>query len=102
MKWNLIKPFCICIFRICPSGDWIDCQIPEIVKDGIAKLTDDAKDSDEIDVEALVQAYVNIVAGACIALGKVTLFLFANFIFFKCAYFCCSGIMFVIAMIVNG
>ncbi|KAH7677904.1 Anaphase-promoting complex subunit 1 protein [Dioscorea alata] len=55
--------------RICPSGDWIDCQIPEIVKDGIAKLTDDARDSDEIDVEALVQAYVNIVAGACIALG---------------------------------
>ncbi|KAJ0979367.1 hypothetical protein J5N97_014841 [Dioscorea zingiberensis] len=55
--------------RICPSRDWIDCQIPEIVKEGIAKLSDDARDSDEVDAEALVQAYVNIVVGACIVLG---------------------------------
>lgn len=37
---------------------------------GIVSLRDDTSDGDEMDVEALVQAYVNIVAGACISLGN--------------------------------
>lgn len=31
-------------------------------------------DSDELDSEALFQAYVNIVTGACIALGEKSTF----------------------------
>jgi hypothetical protein len=31
-------------------------------------------DSDELDAEALFQAYVNIVTGACIALGESIVF----------------------------
>eukprot|EP00268_Persea_americana_P044215 TRINITY_DN4466_c0_g1_i1.p1 TRINITY_DN4466_c0_g1~~TRINITY_DN4466_c0_g1_i1.p1 ORF type:complete len:1760 (-),score=299.95 TRINITY_DN4466_c0_g1_i1:451-5376(-) len=55
--------------RVYPSRDWVESQIPEIVKMGIVSLRDDTSDGDEMDVEALVQAYVNIVAGACISLG---------------------------------
>ncbi|EOA21984.1 hypothetical protein CARUB_v10002491mg [Capsella rubella] len=55
--------------RICPTCDWIQSQVPEVVKNGISHLRDDMDDMYEVDVEALVQAYVNIVAGACISLG---------------------------------
>ncbi|OVA02727.1 Anaphase-promoting complex subunit 1 [Macleaya cordata] len=55
--------------RVQPSRDWIQSQIPEIVKIGVTNLGDENVDCDEIDVEALVQAYVNILAGACISLG---------------------------------
>ncbi|KAG0481181.1 hypothetical protein HPP92_012039 [Vanilla planifolia] len=55
--------------RICPSGDWIDSLIPEIVKLGTVRLTNEAIENDEFDRQALVQAYVNIVTGACISIG---------------------------------
>ncbi|XP_010423455.1 PREDICTED: anaphase-promoting complex subunit 1 isoform X1 [Camelina sativa] len=55
--------------RICPTCEWIQSQVPEVVKNGISHLQDDMDDMYEVDVEALVQAYVNIVAGACISLG---------------------------------
>ncbi|XP_072985105.1 anaphase-promoting complex subunit 1 isoform X1 [Typha latifolia] len=55
--------------RIQPSRDWIESQIPEIVKVGILKVGDGEIDSDEYDAEAVVQAYVNIITGSCIALG---------------------------------
>ncbi|XP_077233026.1 E3 ubiquitin ligase isoform X2 [Tasmannia lanceolata] len=54
--------------RVYPSRDWIENQIPEIVKMGVMGLGDES-DNDEVDTEALVQAFVNIVAGACISLG---------------------------------
>lgn len=54
--------------RVHPSEDWIQSQIPEIVKSNVKALKDDTSD-DEMDAETFVQAYVNIVAGACISLG---------------------------------
>lgn len=57
--------------RVHPSQDWIQSQIPDIVKNGVNCLGDDTDDIDEMDAEAFVQAYVNIVAGACISLGKM-------------------------------
>ncbi|CAN8257090.1 unnamed protein product [Cochlearia groenlandica] len=55
--------------RIRPTCDWIQSQVPEVVKNGISHLQDDIDDMYEVDVEAIVQAYVNVVAGACISLG---------------------------------
>lgn len=55
--------------RIQPSKGWIESQIPETVKFGVSNMSEDGADSDEFDAEALFQAYVNIVTGACIALG---------------------------------
>ncbi|RVW42311.1 Anaphase-promoting complex subunit 1 [Vitis vinifera] len=55
--------------RVHPSKDWIQSQIPEIIKNGVKGLGDEIGDTDEMDAEAFVQAYVNIVAGACISLG---------------------------------
>ncbi|KAG2334579.1 hypothetical protein Bca52824_005759 [Brassica carinata] len=55
--------------RVRPTCDWIQSQVPEVVKNGISHLQDDMDDTYEVDVEALVQAYVNIVTGACISLG---------------------------------
>ncbi|GAB4827614.1 hypothetical protein Ancab_034497 [Ancistrocladus abbreviatus] len=55
--------------RINPSGEWIDSQVPGIVKNGIERLGDDMFDMDEMDEDAVVQAYVNIVTGLCISLG---------------------------------
>uniref|UniRef100_A0A0D9WFG5 Anaphase-promoting complex subunit 1 n=1 Tax=Leersia perrieri TaxID=77586 RepID=A0A0D9WFG5_9ORYZ len=55
--------------RIQPTKDWVDCQIPAFVKFGVSDTSQEAMDSDEFDTEALCQAYVNIVTGACIALG---------------------------------
>ncbi|GJR84537.1 anaphase-promoting complex subunit 1 isoform X1 [Tanacetum coccineum] len=55
--------------RIHPSEDWIQAQIPTVVLDGIKGLKDEVGDSDEMDNEAVVKAYVNIVAGACISLA---------------------------------
>ncbi|URE26434.1 Anaphase-promoting complex subunit [Musa troglodytarum] len=51
-----------------PSRNWIESQIPDVIKLGVLRL-DGAVDDDEFDAEAVVQAYVNIVAGACISLG---------------------------------
>nr|POE46089.1 anaphase-promoting complex subunit 1 [Quercus suber] len=55
--------------RIHPSKDWIQSQIPEIIQNGVKGIRDDSGDIDDMDAEAFVQAYVNIVAGACISLG---------------------------------
>lgn len=55
--------------RVCPSRVWVESQIPEFVKVGVSKVGDTESDSDDFDLEALIQAYVNIVAGACISLG---------------------------------
>ncbi|KAI4306844.1 hypothetical protein L6164_030088 [Bauhinia variegata] len=57
--------------RVHPSRDWIESQIPEIVRSAVVGLGDDADDIDDMDTEAFVQAYVNIVVGACISLGLV-------------------------------
>ncbi|KAF5176246.1 Anaphase-promoting complex subunit, partial [Thalictrum thalictroides] len=54
--------------RVQPSKDWVQSQVPEIVKTVTTNLGDEASDFDEIDTEALVQAYVNIVSGACISI----------------------------------
>ncbi|KAL6003369.1 hypothetical protein ACLOJK_023592 [Asimina triloba] len=51
------------------SREWIEEQIPEIVRKGVMNIGDDSSDDDDKDMEALIQAYVNIVAGACISLG---------------------------------
>ncbi|KAG8390120.1 hypothetical protein BUALT_Bualt01G0050500 [Buddleja alternifolia] len=55
--------------RIRPSEDWIDSQIPEVVKNGVKGIGNEMDDIYEMDAEAFVQAYVNIVVGACISLG---------------------------------
>ncbi|XP_030534487.1 anaphase-promoting complex subunit 1 isoform X4 [Rhodamnia argentea] len=55
--------------RVHPSKKWIESQVPEIVKIGVEGLREDVGNLMETDVEALVQAYINIVAGACISLG---------------------------------
>ncbi|CAM0955935.1 unnamed protein product [Alopecurus aequalis] len=55
--------------RIQPSIDWIGSQIPESIKFGVLHMSEGTIDCDEFDAEALFQAYVNIVTGACIAIG---------------------------------
>lgn len=49
-----------------PSREWIESQVPEIVKNGVTSNID----ADDMDIDAFVQAYVNIVTGACISLGR--------------------------------
>ncbi|KAL1559265.1 anaphase-promoting complex subunit 1-like [Salvia divinorum] len=55
--------------RIQPSENWIQSQIPEVVKNGVSGLGNKTDDVYEMDAEAFVQAYVNIIVGACISLG---------------------------------
>lgn len=55
------------------------------MKGGIEALGDERTDMDEVDEEAVVQAYVNIVAGACISLGKKEIIVFIRF--YHCAIF---------------
>lgn len=45
-------------------------QVPEVVRNGIECLGNEMDDIYEMDAEAFVQAYVNIIVGACISLGK--------------------------------
>ncbi|KAL8144559.1 hypothetical protein V2J09_017591 [Rumex salicifolius] len=52
-----------------PTSTWIESQIPEIVRNGINGLIGDRVDMYEVDEESIVQAYVNIVTGACLSLG---------------------------------
>lgn len=52
-----------------PTSTWIESQIPEIVRNGIKGLNEDRVDMYEVDEESIVQAYVNIVTGACLSLG---------------------------------
>lgn len=58
------------LLRIQPSEEWIDLQIPEVIKNGVKGLGKEMYDIYEMDAEAFVQAYVNIVVGACISLGN--------------------------------
>ncbi|CAM8913570.1 unnamed protein product [Rhodiola kirilowii] len=55
--------------RIRPSKDWIQSQIPEIVKNGVKGLRDEMDDIDDMDTETCALAYVNILTGVCISLG---------------------------------
>ncbi|GAA0138654.1 hypothetical protein LIER_00357 [Lithospermum erythrorhizon] len=48
-----------------PSEDWIQSQLPEVIKNGMKGLEDDIEE----DTEAFVRAYINIVTGSCISLG---------------------------------
>ena len=79
--------FKVIVFRIHPSKDWIQSKIPEIVKNGVKGLRDDTMDIDEKDAETFVQAYVNIVAGACIYLGMIFLLINILFTTFSLSYF---------------
>lgn len=63
----------VLLCRVHPSIDWVQSLIPEIVRNGVEGLDDDANDIDEMDAESFVQAYVNIVTGACISIGKMLL-----------------------------
>lgn len=58
--------------RVHPSRNWVESQIPEIIKNVVKCLKEDDNDTDELDAEAFVQAYVNIIIGACISLGKMS------------------------------
>jgi anaphase-promoting complex subunit 1 len=60
--------------RIQPTKDWVESQVPSFVNFGVSNTSQEAMDSDELDSEALFQAYVNIVTGACIALGEKSTF----------------------------
>ncbi|PIA32336.1 hypothetical protein AQUCO_04500142v1 [Aquilegia coerulea] len=73
--------------RVQPSKDWVQSQVPEIVKTVITNLGDETSDFDEIDAEALVQAYVNIVAGACISIGKSTSSMYMQWFSWKISKF---------------
>lgn len=61
----------VCVFRVHPSKDWVWSQIPEIVRCAVEGIGGDDNDIDDMDAEAFTQAYVNIIAGACISLGKM-------------------------------
>ena len=56
------------------------------MKNGVKGLRDDTMDIDEMDAETFVQAYVNIIAGACISLGMVFLLIHILFTMFSLAY----------------
>lgn len=60
----------LCTFRISPFEDWLQAQVPEVIHECIRGLNDEMRDTDELDTEAFIQAYVNIVVGACISLGN--------------------------------
>ncbi|EPS73838.1 hypothetical protein M569_00901, partial [Genlisea aurea] len=55
--------------RVCPSEEWVESQVPKFIKHGVDCLGNEMSDLHEIDAEAFVHAYVNIIAGACISLG---------------------------------
>nr|KYP73070.1 Anaphase-promoting complex subunit 1 [Cajanus cajan] len=57
--------------RVHPSKDWVWSQIPEIVRCAVEGIGGDGNDIDDMDAEAFIQAYVNIITGACISLGLV-------------------------------
>ncbi|KAK4359004.1 hypothetical protein RND71_021233 [Anisodus tanguticus] len=54
--------------RVHASEEWIQSQIPEVIQNGVKGLGDTMSDTDEINADAFVQAYVHIVVGACISL----------------------------------
>lgn len=61
---------------VAPNEAWIAAQIPAIVKrsaqrkGGFATIEEESDEKEgEVDTEALAQAHVNILAGACFAIG---------------------------------
>lgn len=74
--------------RVHPSKDWIQSQIPEIVQNVIGGLGDEMGDVDEMDAEAFVQAYVNIVVGSCISIGRWSNLLIYKQLFVFVPWFC--------------
>ncbi|KHN20837.1 Anaphase-promoting complex subunit 1 [Glycine soja] len=57
--------------RVHPSKNWVWSQIPEIVRCSVEGIGVDDNNIEDMDAEAFIQAYVNIIAGACISLGMV-------------------------------
>lgn len=55
------------------TEDWVQAQIPAIIKESLASSTKEKEGSDipsaDVDMEALAQAHVNILAGACLSIG---------------------------------
>lgn len=73
---SVCHPFDPCLLhiffcRVNPSKDWVWSQIPEIVRCAVEGIGGDDNDIDDMDAEAFIQAYVNIITGACISLGKM-------------------------------
>ena len=71
----LIHVCSIFFCRVHPSKDWVLSQIPEVVRCGVEGLGGEGDDVDDMDAEAFVQAYVNVVAGACMSLGKMLFYM---------------------------
>lgn len=67
----LIHASCIFFCRVHPSKNWVWSQIPEIVRCSVEGIGVDDNNIEDMDAEAFIQAYVNIIAGACISLGKM-------------------------------
>lgn len=54
------------------TEEWVQAQIPEIVKTAVNTINqvgDTATPPADADMEALAQAHVNILAGACLSIG---------------------------------
>lgn len=55
--------------HVLPTTTWIDSNLPTIVQKYGFKRETHSRDEDNIDYETMSQAYCNIVAGACMAMG---------------------------------
>lgn len=55
--------------HVLPTTTWIDSNLPLIVQKYGFKRETHSRDEDNIDYETMSQAYCNIVAGACMAMG---------------------------------
>lgn len=57
------------------TEEWVQAQIPAIIKDCLDLSSKDKDDSElpavDVDMEALAQAHVNVLAGACLSIGMV-------------------------------
>ena len=64
------------------TEEWVQAQIPAIIKDYLAMSSKDKEDSElpagDVDMEALAQAHVNILARACLSIGMIPM-CFMNF-----------------------
>ncbi len=70
----------LCIFTLSmlsvqATEEWIQAQVPGIVKEAISVSSQGFGASEtpmnaDADMEALAQAHVNILAGACLSIGK--------------------------------
>lgn len=70
--WQItLQAYVIVTFsRVQPSREWVEAQVPEFIRVVIFKSQDDTVTGDECELEDVCQAYVNIITGACISLGK--------------------------------